>query len=52
MWYSDAEQEDNPDLEVGTNSCSLNEARDNYASLGVADPHFRGRGRKPKRDEA
>jgi hypothetical protein len=50
-WEDDPVQFDDPDFRGGANVRSLNEAKDLFRSIGVADPKMKGRERPPNPDE-
>jgi len=51
LWTDDLQQFDNPDLEGGANSVSLNEARANFRKFGASSEKFIDLARKPYEDE-
>ena len=51
-WEDDDAQARDPGFEGGANALSLNEARANYERLGVSDPRFADKVRKPTPGEA
>jgi len=51
FWTDDLQQFDNPDLEGGANSVSLNEARANFRKFGAKTEAHIGFTRPPTEDE-
>ncbi len=52
-WQFDVVAHNNPDISIGANKISLNEARENYSKFGVSKKRLIGTNqvRKPRMDE-
>ncbi len=50
-WEDDAVQYDDPSFEFGANAVSLQQARDNYRTLGASSPEWRESVRPPTQEE-
>jgi ribonuclease HII len=50
-WEDDSVQFADPDYEGGANAPSLNQARENFKTIGVSDPKLKGHERAPRAEE-
>lgn len=51
FWQYDWVAHSKPDIIIGPNHVSLNDARENYVRYGVSEPRFKGKVRKPLEEE-
>ena len=51
FWQYDAPAHKHPDISIGANHISLNDARENYRKFGVCQPEFKNMVRSPLLEE-
>ncbi|MDT0124681.1 CPCC family cysteine-rich protein [Paenibacillus sp. RRE4] len=51
FWQFDSVAHSNPQINIGANHITLNQARENYKKFGVCKPQFKNMVRKPLQEE-